>query len=864
MSDTRIQSGATEPIQLFAVGANGNPLSGLTDLYVRVRRGDGLLLDWSDYTFKAAGWTTLNCLLAEADGVNAPGLYEVTGGLNTSSITNAVANDYYTVVPLQTPGNTARLPAPGQIAVGKWADRLDANVSTRATQAQILSDATPFAGADIAAILADTSAMDARLPVDPADESNIQAAIATVKADTAAILIDTSAIDARLPVDPADESNVLAAIAAVPGGTWDALRVVHTVAGSFGESVRVTAAGLATDAANEIADTVWDEPNATHLDPGSMGEKMSRLDVAVSTRAAPGAAMSLVHSAIDADVLDATGIAKIADGVWDEDLSGHLGAGSTGQAQARVDVAVSSRAAPGAQMALVTDAVTSASLAASAVAELADGVWEEPLIGHIGAGTTGEALSRVDVAVSTRAPTGAQMALTPAAIAGVSDGVWDELLAGHLAVGSTGKALQDAGAVSDPNVIAAAVWDRTSALHVAPGTMGQLENRLDAAVSTRATPGAPMDLISNAVDADALAASAVTEIQAAILSDATPFPGGRIDVAISSRAAPGAAMDLVANAIDATSIDTTGSAKLADAVWDEPLAGHTGVGTAGKVLSDGSNPAAIAGAVWDEALAGHAGAGTAGEAQARVDVLVSTRAAPGAAMDLVTDAVDAAALATTGVQEIRNGILSDGVPFQGARIDAAISSRAAPGAAMTLAANAVDGTSVATSGASKIGSATWDVVAAAHASPGTTGALLDHLDADMSSRAAAGDAMGLTPGALSAAAGAVWDETLAGHLSTGSTGAALDSASQAVDPGEVAVAVWDEPRASHVIPGTMGEAQEQSTVVAAQVEKIDNAATVAPSSAVPGSLLDRLCNKSVARTYDQTTDSLEGIRDRIG
>jgi len=95
-------------------------------------------------------------------------------------------------------------------------------------------------------------------------------------------------------------------------------------------------------------------------------------------------------------------------------------------------------------------------------------------------------------------------------------------------------------------------------------------------------------------------------------------------------------------------------------------------------------------------------------------------------------------------------------------------------------------------------------------------------------------------------------------------GKALNDAGIAVSVPAIVNGVWDEPRASHVIPGSMGEAQEQSSTVAAQVEKIDQAATVAPSAAAPGSLLDRLANKSGARTYDQSTDSLEGIRDRVG
>ena len=69
--------------------------------------------------------------------------------------------------------------------------------------------------------------------------------------------------------------------------------------------------------------------------------------------------------------------------------------------------------------------------------------------------------------------------------------------------------------------------------------------RLDAAVTTRAAPGAAMDLVANAVDAaavatdaidaDALAADAVDEIRDSILSDSTPFDGADIDVAVSTR-----------------------------------------------------------------------------------------------------------------------------------------------------------------------------------------------------------------------------------------------------------------------------------------------------------------------------------------
>lgn len=49
-----------------------------------------------------------------------------------------------------------------------------------------------------------------------------------------------------------------------------------------------------------------------------------------------------------------------------------------------------------------------------------------------------------------------------------------------------------------------------------------------------------------------------------------------------------------------------------------------------------------------------------------------------------------------------------------------------------------------------------------------------------------------------------------------------------------------------------------------QVDKIDKAPTLGPATVVSGSLMDRMMNKNASKTYNQGTDSLEGIRDRIG
>jgi hypothetical protein len=52
--------------------------------------------------------------------------------------------------------------------------------------------------------------------------------------------------------------------------------------------------------------------------------------------------------------------------------------------------------------------------------------------------------------------------------------------------------------------------------------------------------------------------------------------------------------------------------------------------------------------------------------------------------------------------------------------------------------------------------------------------------------------------------------------------------------------------------------------VLAQCEKIDLVPTLGPHSATTGSLMDRMMNKGVAKDYNQGTDSLQAIRDRMG
>lgn len=116
----RVKTGTIEPIFVFVTDRAGVPLPGLSDLFVRVRRSDGLWLDWSDLVFKSSGWTLRDKPLTEADASLAPGLYGVLGGLDTTGHEDADC----VLWPLQSPGDDAVLPSPEELKIGQWVDAI--------------------------------------------------------------------------------------------------------------------------------------------------------------------------------------------------------------------------------------------------------------------------------------------------------------------------------------------------------------------------------------------------------------------------------------------------------------------------------------------------------------------------------------------------------------------------------------------------------------------------------------------------------------------------------------------------------------------------------------------------------------------
>jgi hypothetical protein len=121
---------------------------------------------------------------------------------------------------------------------------------------------------------------------------------------------------------------------------------------------------------------------------------------------------------------------------------------------------------------------------------------------------------------------------------------------------------------------------------------------------------------TDSISSVALAASAVTEIQSGLATASalsTAQSGitdlqGRVPATLNS-----GRMRSHVEVVDTAAADT-----IANDVWEEALADHSGVaGSAAEALANisaGASPTDIADAVWDEALSGHPTAGTAGKA----------------------------------------------------------------------------------------------------------------------------------------------------------------------------------------------------------------------------------------------------------
>lgn len=242
--------------------------------------------------------------------------------------------------------------------------------------------------------------------------------------------------------------------------------------------------------------------------------------------------------------------------------------------------------------AIATDAIGAAELAADAVTEIAGGVWDLATTGHTTASTFGAQLKTLLDTIASYLDT------EIAAIKTKTDSL-TFTVAGDL----------------DVNVQS---WKDSTA----PAMTGDAFARLGAPA------GASVSADIAAVQADT--DNIQTRIPAALVS-------GRIDASVGAMANDVlTAAAIATDAIDADALAASGVAEIADGVWDEATSGHSTGGTTGAaIIAAGS-----AGDPWSSSLPGAYTAGSAGYIIGNnLDAAVSSRASQ-SSVDTIDDFLD--------------------------------------------------------------------------------------------------------------------------------------------------------------------------------------------------------------------------------
>lgn len=321
-------------------------------------------------------------------------------------------------------------------------------------------------------------------------------------------------------------------------------------------------------------------------------------------------------------------------------------------------------------------------------------------------------------------------------------------------------------------------------------------------------------IATDAIDSDAIAATAVSEIQsglataaalAAVQADTddiqTRLPaalvGGRIDASVGAMAAGVVTAAAIAtNAIDADALAT-------DAVTEL----QSGLATASAVAAL-PTAAGIADAVWDEARAGHVAAGSFGEGVASVQGAVTGAVASvTAGVTLAANAVSAAAVAADAVAELQAG-LATSAALSSAAADAATAASAASAAAASAAS--VDGKLTST----RAGYLDAAITSRAPSTL-TDASIAAQVDTVLTAAHGASSWQAGSGGADAATiAAAVADQTLTGHSTAGTVGGALAGAATSSALSAVSAAIAALPSASDVAAAVLAATLEGAHTVA--------------------------------------------------
>lgn len=225
----------------------------------------------------------------------------------------------------------------------------------------------------------------------------------------------------------------------------------------------------------------------------------------------------------------------------------------------------------------------------------------------------------------------------------IADAVWATAVPGSFGAGTAGKVVGD-----NVNATISSRATQTSVDTVddfLDTEIADIRNRLPAALV-----GGRMDSSVGAMAADVVTAAAIAT--------------GAIDAdAIAADAITAA--KIATGAIDADALAADAGAEIADAVWDEAIAGHLGAGSTGAAL----NAAGSAGDPWSTPLPGAYGAGTAGKIIGdNIDAAVSSRASQ-TSVNTIDDFIDtevAAILAAVDTEVAAIKAVTDLLPNAGA------------------------------------------------------------------------------------------------------------------------------------------------------------------------------------------------------
>ncbi len=358
----------------------------------------------------------------------------------------------------------------------------------------------------------------------------------------------------------------------------------------------------------------------------------------------------------------------------------------------------------------------------ASAAAIADAVWDEARSGHTTAGTFGLYL---DAQVSTVGGG----SLTEA---GIADAVWDEARSGHTTAGTFGEGVLAESLNTQAKADVNAEADAALSDYDAP-TKAELDSGLAALNDLDATGVA--EAVWDAVSGSYVDAGTTGNVLANILLDTA---------------------DLQANQgawATATGFSTHSAADVADAVWDEAIAGHTTSNTFGGFL-DSTNTylqgGSVADEVWDADTSNYLTTGTTGKALS--DMLADTNELQGDDVPGLIAALNdptAAAIADAVWDEAQSGHTTAGT--FGLYLDQTVSSGGGGDATAATQTTIV-------SHLTDIKGGTWS------SSTDTLEAIRDR-----------GDAAWLTGGGGTAAtvAAAVWNTMMADHTTSGTFGARL-------------------------------------------------------------------------------------------